>query len=171
MDRQDFTRLVQDICDYYQRKEPKLETIGLWYEKVRGVPGIAVQFIRDYIQRNEYPSGNLPNAIQEAWRIWKTENPTKIIHQQTQCDSCNGEGLIIFSKVYDDVNSDNYSYDHSCRCGDCQNWQGRYGTSISILKKTQLEAMGFTVYEYPKARSVGKPEFHDLKEVVNGIPF
>ena len=93
-----FTMLISTLCNYYERKEPRRETIDLWFGKIKHVDDRAVETIVSHIQESHdmFPK-NLPMLMQSLYRDWAAGHPgyTK---KEVMCPDCNG-GIITLIKL------------------------------------------------------------------------
>ena len=114
--RFDFERLITELCDYYERKEPKLGTVDLWFEKVKSIPSEAMPWIiKKICHENERFPNNLPGMLAALFFSWRESNPDKVASQaRFYCPDCE-DGTIQTWKI--GANGRCYSYLFRCaRC-------------------------------------------------------
>lgn len=118
MVREDFSRIISKLCDYYERKEPKNAAMEIWYSRCKAIPGEPLGYITQKItDNNETFPKNLPAAMWGAFTEWLQANPDKHAHKVfTHCPDCE-EGLIFTAKHNEKFNA-KYKYVFSCgKCG------------------------------------------------------
>ncbi len=148
---EEWDALAKRIFMYYQRKQPDSYQLTLWFNKIRFVPGVAAQYIYDYItdQRDRMPT-NLPKEIKAGWSGYLRDNPNKAAKfEKKPCPDCGGRGLLTF-KRFDAL----YGADHefSCPCGSCQNFLRHFATrgqdNYAVYTRRQLEDLGYKIWPY-----------------------
>ena len=163
----DFSNAVNELCDYYERKEPKQGTKDLWFANLKNIPTEALPWIvKKICQENESFPRNLPGAIQAMYQAWRGAHPEKIAHEQKQdCPDCD-DGTIRAWKIGN--NNRAYSYLFRCaRCKQCttEAWPFAY--------RGQLIADG---YEPEQRDKITGPSTHGtlkklVEKVVDGAGF
>ncbi len=141
MDKSAFGEFLTSLCHYYERKEPRKETLDLWFQEVKHLPEEPLDWIREQIcQRQEGFPRNLPANMRELWQRWREEHPRKQARPDTDtnCRDCEGSGLIT---GYRDGNA------YAFRCGRC-----RQSTLHGIPFATGLDllAQGYALTEERK---------------------
>ncbi|HOD98192.1 MAG TPA: hypothetical protein PLU95_06510 [Syntrophales bacterium] len=114
MDKSAFGEFLTSLCHYYERKEPRKETLNLWFQEVKPLPEEPLDWIREQIcQRQEGFPRNLPVIMRELWQRWREEHPQKQAHPDTDanCRDCDGTGLITGYRE---------SHAYAFRCGRCR---------------------------------------------------
>lgn len=111
----EFTQLLKELVDFYERKDPKPGTTELWFDKVRKIPSEPVKWIMKRIEdENESFPRNLPGALWVSYREWMQAYPDRVAHRQSQnCPDCT-DGLIWARLI---KNGRRYTYVFRCsRC-------------------------------------------------------
>ena len=118
MVRNDFSRIITTLCEYYERKEPKNAALEVWFSRCKYIPTEPLDYIAQRIMENHesFPK-NLPSAMRDTYTEWLQSNPDKrAVKTFTNCPDCE-EGLIFTSKHQEKFNV-KYKYVFSCgKCG------------------------------------------------------
>lgn len=118
MVRNDFSRIITTLCEYYERREPKNAALEAWFARCRHIPAEPLDYIAQKIMENHetFPK-NLPAAMRDTFTEWLQANPDKrAVKTFTNCPDCE-DGLIFTSKHQEKFNV-KYKYVHACgKCG------------------------------------------------------
>lgn len=132
-----FTQVIKELCDYYERKEPKPGTLELWFDRVKTIPAEALPWIvKKICQENDAFPKNLPGSLAAMFFAWKQAYPEKILAEQyTSCPDCH-EGTI---RAWGE--HDGRAYPYLFRCGKCRqsNVQGWPMQTLTQLKIAEYE--------------------------------
>jgi len=112
----EFTGIVTELSDFYERKQPKINTIDLWYQSIKRIPGEPVKWIARHIEDNyeSFPK-NIVSALWGGYTEWQQANPDKMAKESFfDCPDCS-EGLIFARKT-----KNNISYKYVFRCIKCK---------------------------------------------------
>ncbi len=130
-----FHAFVKGICFYYERRDPREETLDLWFQGVKHIPDEPVDWMSDQIRsRHETFPRNLPLVMRELWQQWLEDHPQRRTHRNTgePCPDCGDTGLIsLFRK------GSRYLF----RCGRCKR-SNLNGVPMAYL--ADLEARGYS---------------------------
>jgi hypothetical protein len=140
-----FSRLVMDLCAYYEHKEPKDPTMELWIPKVRPVPDEAAEWIKDRIcaTQDMFPR-NLPNMIYALFFEWREAFPEKAKSKSYfACPDC-VEGIITATKRKMVVHGQEIDYRYVFSCGKCR--QSDY-PGYPVDTAINLQAHGYKVVD------------------------
>ena len=138
-----FHDFVKSLCLYYERREPREQTLDLWFREVMQIPDEPLEGIRQQIcrQQEAFPR-NLPVLVRELWQKWREDNPRKQAHPHTDlnCRECDGTGLITGYRE---------GRAYAFRCGRC-----RQSTlhGIPFATAPDLTALGYARTETRKGR-------------------
>ena len=131
-----FHDFVKGLCFYYERRDPREETLDLWFQGVKHIPDEPVDWISDQIRsRHDAFPRDLPLLMRELWQQWLEDHPRQRICRNTgaECPDCDGDGLIsLFRK------GSSYLF----RCGRCKR-SNLNGVPIAFL--ADLEARGYSL--------------------------
>ena len=110
----DFTSMLKDLSDYYERKEPKPGTSELWFDRVKSIPEEAIPWIvKKITSESETFPKNLPGTVSALFFSWRETHPQKIAHGYVvDCPDCE-DGTIRAWKI--GLNGRPYSYLFRCR--------------------------------------------------------
>jgi ribosomal protein S27AE len=113
----DFSNIINELCDYYERREPKEGTKELWFQRVKSIPLEALPWIvKKITQENETFPKNLPGVIAALFFSWREAHPEKFTtRREVDCPDCD-DGTIRAWKI--GANGKTYSY--LFRCGRCK---------------------------------------------------
>ena len=92
-----FHDFVKGLCFYYERRDPREETLDLWFQGVRHVPDEPVDWMSDQIRsRHDVFPRNLPLVMRELWQQWLEDHPDRRTrgNTETDCPDCDETGLI-----------------------------------------------------------------------------
>lgn len=134
----DFTGLITELSDFYERKQPKPHTIELWYRLIKRIPHEPLKWIMRHIEDNyeSFPK-NITAALWEAYTEWQQANPDKMAKESFfDCPDCS-EGLIFARKT-----KNNISYKYVFRCVKCKQNHCR---SYPESSKSELIAEGYDI--------------------------
>src|SRR5574343_592121 len=78
MVRNDFSRIITTLCEYYERREPKNAALEAWFARCRHIPAEPLDYIAQKIMENHetFPK-NLPAAMRDTFTEWLQANPDK----------------------------------------------------------------------------------------------
>lgn len=131
-----FHDFVKGLCFYYERRDPRGETLDLWFQAVKHVPDEPMDWISEQIRgRHETFPKNLPLVMRELWQQWLEDHPQRRTSRKTEepCSDCDDTGLIsIFRK------RSLYVF----RCGRCKR-SNLNGVPVAYL--ADLEARGYSM--------------------------
>lgn len=116
MEQFEFAKLLKELCDYYERKEPKPGTAELWFDKVKNIPGEPLKWIIRKIEddHDTFPR-NLPGSVWGSYREWQQANPDRMTEKEYfDCPDCN-KGLIYARNI-----KNGHSYGYVFRCARCR---------------------------------------------------
>lgn len=116
-----FANMINELANYYERKEPRMETIDLWYRKVKQIPDECVFWMSDRIEAtHETFPRNLPLVCLQLFDEWKQANPDRIIgnREYRECKYC--EDGLIFAKKDVAKGKSIVTYEYVFRCGHCK---------------------------------------------------
>ena len=154
MDKFQFSSAIKELCDYYERKEPKAGTQELWFDRVKSIPHEAMKWIITKItQENDTFPHNLPGVLAALFFQWRESNPRKLYHEHIDCPDCD-DGIITAWKI----SNNNRPYSYLFRCGRCKQVAV---TSWPVSTRWQLIDDG---YDPEPKGTPGKPKgsAHDL---------
>lgn len=113
----DFTKLLKDLSDYYERKEPKQGTAELWFEKVKRIPNEPIPWITNkiYQECESFPK-NLPSILWGFFSVWRDAYPEKIATRTLRdCPDCSDGTIRVWISREDGTRTS-----HLFRCGRCR---------------------------------------------------
>lgn len=115
MQQIELVNLITELCSFYERKEPKQNTIELWFRLVKNIPSEPIKWITQRIfENNESFPRNITATLWATFTEWQSANPDKrAIENYFHCPDCN-EGLIFASKEKNGIN-----YKYVFRCAKC----------------------------------------------------
>lgn len=124
MDKANFATVTAKLYSYFRySKMPDKEQIDLWYEDVKFIPAIAVDWIFDNMRRaDDGLPRNFPKAFIANWYAYRKAHPEKITSGLEFCDDCLGHGIHLF-RIQGEV-----PYTYIARCGHCRNWVKEFGS-------------------------------------------
>jgi hypothetical protein len=135
----EFTGIVTELSDFYERKQPKINTIDLWYRSIKRIPSEPVKWIARHIEDNyeSFPK-NIVSALWGGYAEWQQAHPDKAARESFfHCADCS-EGLIFASKI----NQNNTKYKYVFRCIKCkQNHMAAYPEIV----RAELISQGYTI--------------------------
>lgn len=102
-----FAKAVNQLCKYYERKEPQEETLVLWHKDVADIPDNAVPKIVSWLRReHESFPRNVPLAMR---RGYETVTPDGRPEREPEkfCYHCTSTGYIF-------TRQDGYRYAYRC---------------------------------------------------------
>jgi hypothetical protein len=136
MDKNAFGEFLKSLCHYYERREPREQTLDLWFRDVKYLPDEPLDWMRGHIcgQQEIFPR-NLPSVMRDLWRQWLENNPRRQAHTDTEihCPDCDGSGMVV---VY------RQSYRYAFRCGRCR--QSRL-QGIPLASVSDLLTRGYSL--------------------------
>lgn len=131
-----FHDFVKGLCFYYERRDPREETLDLWFQGIKHVPDEPVDWMSEQIRgRHETFPRNLPLVMRELWQQWLEDHPQRRTSRKTEerCLDCDDTGLIsLFRK------GSSYLF----RCGQCKR-SNLNGVPVAYL--ADLEARGYSL--------------------------
>jgi len=156
MELQEFRKVIGRMTVYFDRKMPSEASIALWHEQIQFIPIGALDSIYNQITSQDLFPKNIGNAFRDAWGVYKSANPGKIIRSYGDCGNCHGQGHFEVLKFNEDAGRKIKSV---IRCGSCENWMQHWatGTGIGIATKQQLEQRGYEI-AWPKAPVWGRKD-------------
>lgn len=95
----ELVNIISELCSFYERKEPKIATIELWFRLVKNIPSEPLLWIVKKIQEvhESFPK-NITSALWGTYTVWQQTFPEKkTIKRFFDCSDCN-EGLIFARK-------------------------------------------------------------------------
>jgi hypothetical protein len=131
-----FHDFVKGLCFYYERRDPREETLDLWFQQVKHIPDEPVDWMSGQIRsRNDVFPRNLPLVMRELWQQWLEDHPHRRTHRLTEeeCPDCDGLGLISIFRQ-----GSRYLF----RCGRCRR-SNLNGVPVAFL--ADLEAHGYSL--------------------------
>jgi len=161
MELYEFTKMLKELMDFYERKEPKQGTIELWFGKVSKVPSEPIKWIVNRIE-NDYETfpKNFCKAIMDTYREWTQANPDKRAAQRYyDCPDCN-EGLIWARKLVE-----NKPYTYVFRCLKCkQNTTQAYPLASRLELRAEYDVI-------PKLGDLSETakKYRNWKELVKNV--
>lgn len=160
----EFSSMLAELCDYYERREPKQGTKELWYERVRSIPAEALSWIVKKIttESESFPK-NLPGMVYALHIAWREAHPDKVAHDyHGDCQDCD-DGTIRAWKISANNKPSSYLF----RCRRCQR-DTTQGWPMATLG--ELLEQG---YEPEQKEKPGKPgAIKDLMDqVCHNVPF
>lgn len=177
MEDYQFNRLMKSLSEYYERKFPSDDTRAAWFEKVKNIPGTAVEWMQKTItDRHETFPKNLPNCLWALYQEWRKEHPDKAgpFAGGCSCESCDN-GILHARKTVEGI-----SHVFAFRCQACSRselnglptanefWLQREGYEIDSAKVSQSHVVSSRA---PKlSRKTNGPE-KAVFEVMNGFSF
>jgi hypothetical protein len=147
----ELNELITELALFYERKEPKNQTIELWFKMVKKIPSEPIKWMVKKIQeKHESFPKNITSALWGSYTEWQQANPDKIKQQDFwDCPDCN-EGLIFAKKKKEGNN-----YEYVFRCVKCKQNHCR---SYPLASPMELKEEGYDVI--PKGgnlKSIYKP--------------
>lgn len=131
-----FHDFVKGLCFYYERRDPREETLDLWFQGVKHIPDEPVGWMSEQIRnRHDFFPRNLPQAMREFWQQWLEDHP----HRRTRrdagadCPDCDETGLISLYRE-----GSRYLF----RCSRCKR-SNLNGVPVGLL--IDLEAHGYSL--------------------------
>lgn len=108
--------LITELCNFYERKEPKQNTVELWFKLVKNIPSEPIAWITKKIfETHESFPRNITAALWSSYTEWQQANPDKrAIESYFDCPDCN-EGLIFAKKKKNGID-----YEYIFRCSKCR---------------------------------------------------
>ena len=131
-----FHDFVKGLCFYYERRDPREETLDLWFKGVKHIPDEPVDWMSEQIRgRHETFPRNLPLVMRELWQQWLDDHPQRRTSRKTEepCQDCDDTGLISLFR-----NRSRYVF----RCGRCKR-SNLNGVPVGFL--ADLEARGYSL--------------------------
>ena len=86
----EFTGIVTELSDFYERKQPKINTIELWYRSIKRIPSEPVKWIARHIEDNyeSFPK-NIVSALWGGYTEWQQAHPDKAARESFfHCADC-----------------------------------------------------------------------------------
>jgi hypothetical protein len=99
MELYEFKNALTTLCDFYERKEPKPQSIVLWFEAVKNIPSEPVPWMVKKIEdtNDSFPK-NMPGSFWATFNEWKQAHPEKrAFKNYFHCPDCD-EGLLLVIK-------------------------------------------------------------------------
>jgi len=131
-----FHDFVKGLCFYYERRDPREETLDLWFQGVKHIPDEPVDWMSEQLRsRHEAFPGNLPLEMRTLWQQWLEDHPQRRTSRSigAECPDCDGDGLIsLFRK----------GRSYLFRCGRCKR-SNLNGVPMRLL--IDLEARGYSL--------------------------
>ncbi len=131
-----FHDFVKGLCFYYERRDPREETLDLWFQAVKHIPDEPVDWMSEQIRgRHDAFPRNLPLVMRELWQQWLDDHPQRRTSRNVAeaCPDCDGDGLLsLFRK------GSSYVF----RCGRCKR-SNLNGVPVAYL--ADLEARGYSL--------------------------
>ena len=160
----DFTSMLKDLSDYYERKEPKPGTSELWFDRVKSIPTEAIPWIvKKITSESETFPKNLPGMVAALFFSWRETHPQKIAHGYVvECPDCE-DGTIRAWKI--GLNGRPYSYLFRCRRCQRDTTQG-----WPMATRTDLLAEGYEPEQKEKPEKPGSLKVL-VDKVCNDVPF
>lgn len=131
-----FHDFVKGLCFYYERRDPREETLDLWFQGVKHIPDEPVDWMSDQIRgRHDAFPRNLPLVMRELWQQWLEDHPQRRTNRNAgeECPDCDGAGLISLFR-----NGSRYLF----RCGRCK---GSNLNGVPVRLLIDLEAHGYSL--------------------------
>ncbi len=131
-----FHDFVKGLCFYYERRDPREETLDLWFQGVKHIPDEPVDWMSEQIRsRHDAFPRNLPLVIREFWQQWLEDHPLRRArgNTETECPDCDETGMI---SVYRE------GIRYLFRCRRCKR-SNLNGVPAAFL--VDLEAHGYTL--------------------------
>ena len=131
-----FHDFVKGLCFYYERRDPREETLDLWFQQVKHIPDEPVAWMSEQIRsRHDLFPRNLPLVMRELWQQWLEDHPHRRTRgdTETDCPDCDETGMI---SVYRE--GSRYLF----RCRRCKR-SNLNGVPAAFL--VDLEAHGYTL--------------------------
>jgi ribosomal protein S27AE len=129
MVRNDFSRIISTLCEYYERREPKNAALEAWFARCKHIPIEPLDYIAQKIMENHetFPK-NLPSAMRDTFTEWLQANPDKrAVKTFTNCPDCE-DGLIFTTKHQEKLK---VKYKYVFSCGKCRQSEFRqYPTAM-----------------------------------------
>ena len=80
-----FHDFVKGLCFYYERRDPREETLDLWFQEVKHIPDEPVDWMSEQIRsRHESFPRNLPLVMRELWQQWLEDHPQRRAQRNTE---------------------------------------------------------------------------------------
>jgi len=136
MDKNAFGEFLKSLCHYYERREPREQTLDLWFTEVKHIPDEPLQWMRAQItNRHESYPKNLPVVMREIWQQWLENHPNRRANRDadSNCTDCEGAGIFT---VYRE------GYRYVFRCGKCRH-SNLNGIPVAFV--SHLQAQGYTM--------------------------
>ena len=131
-----FHDFVKGLCFYYERRDPREETLDLWFQGVKHIPDEPVDWMSEQLRtRHEAFPRNLPLEMRTLWQQWLEDHPQRRARRTVEeaCPDCDGDGLIsLFRK------GSSYLF----RCGRCKR-SNLNGVPVAYI--ADLEARGYSL--------------------------
>jgi len=137
-----FHAFVKGLCFYYERRDPREETLDLWFQGVKHIPDEPVDWMSEQIRsRHDAFPKNLPLVMRELWQQWLEDHPQRRTNRNTgeECPDCDGYGLISVLRK-----GSRYLF----RCGRCKQ-SNLNGVPVRLL--IDLEARGYLLTKQGRA--------------------
>jgi hypothetical protein len=131
-----FHAFVKGLCFYYERRDPREETLDLWFQGVKHIPDEPVDWMSEQIRsRHETFPRNLPLEMRTLWQQWLEDHPQRRARRtdEAECPDCDGDGLISLFR-----NRSRYLF----RCGKCKRSNLN---SVPVAYLADLEARGYSL--------------------------
>ena len=72
-----FADFIVKVCQFFERKPPSPETLGLWFGEVAFIPEESLQWIQTRVCQQENFPRNLANFMKSLYRDWLAKSPRK----------------------------------------------------------------------------------------------
>ncbi len=131
-----FHDFVKGLCFYYERRDPREETLDLWFRGVKHIPDEPVDWMSEQVRsRHDAFPRNLPLVVRELWQQWLEDHPQRRTNRnaEEECQDCDGHGLISLFR-----NGSRYLF----RCGRCKR-SNMNGVPVGFL--ADLEVHGYSL--------------------------
>jgi hypothetical protein len=112
-----FANAVDELCVFFEKKEPKHQSIDKWFDRVKAIPTECVQHIVNRIKddHDTYPK-NIVKTFWAQYHDWLELHPEKKAYdRKLACSECESTGLIHVQKK----NERGKFVDYTFRCGRC----------------------------------------------------
>jgi hypothetical protein len=142
----ELTGLIERLCHYYERKEPKDETVSEWMQQCGRIPAVCSEWMIEHIkERYEGFPKNLPQVLFGMWGEWVRSNPQNIERREFMCKEEHCRDGLLF--VYKD------KYRFAFRCERC-NASELLGIPADTMERLILAGYIPETFEEIKARTV-----------------
>jgi len=145
MNANTFDYFINDLFEYFGRKQPTKNQVGQWYDKVKHLDSGAIAYVKEDFENNlDKIPGNLPKAIKASCQHWMTDHPQEA--GAVNCEFCEGSGALrgeyrIKNPVYGRLRSKGPQIQTETR-------KPLYGLNALVPRLKPSGAMDFTVPEF-----------------------